>query len=633
MECILEGIYDANVSADPAILILPPEVIVSYPDSLIHRVTKPAQYTGAEWNSILKDWDKSEIRFVLAYPDLYEVGMSNLALMILYDILNRQHDVLAERAFAPWIDMEAAMRQAGIPLLSLESGHPLSEFDIVGFSLNYELTYTNVLNMLDLSGIPPLAAERGETHPLIIAGGGCALNPEPMSDFIDLFVLGEGEEVIMKLIENFKRWKREGGGRSDLLHQLATIPGIYVPSFYQTDYRPDGRIESVTPTSTYASKRVRRQIVAQLPPPPTKPIIPYIEVVHDRAMIEIQRGCNRGCRFCQAGMIYRPQRQRSPQEVIDAVGQLERNCGYSELSLLSLSTTDYPGIDEMVSSLSRTYKTPPLNLSLPSLRIDTFSLRLMELLSTGKKTSLTFAPEAGNERLRTAINKSISDEEIIDTLNTTLSKGWTNFKLYFLIGLPTETEQDIQSIPDLVQRISSLGNRVPPKLRINLATLIPKAHTPFQWVAQESESQVALKQREIKQQLRRSGVHISWSEPNASLIEAVMSRGDRKISKVIHKAWQSGCTFDAWNERFDYQKWSEAFAHAGLDPDFYAHRQRDVDEVLPWDHIDIGVSPDFLKQEYARTLRHEETPSCGPMQCNICGLEQQCPNVKDTTKL
>ncbi|MDY6834610.1 MAG: TIGR03960 family B12-binding radical SAM protein [Chloroflexota bacterium] len=628
-----EGNHDINADAYPAIFVLSLEVTVSYPDSLIHKVTKPAQYMGSEWNSILKDWATSEVRFVLAYPDLYEVGMSNLALMILYDILNRQDGVLAERAFAPWIDMEAAMRQAGIPLLSLESGHPLREFDIVGFSLNYELTYTNVLNMLDISGIPPLAAERGETHPLIIAGGGCALNPEPMSDFIDLFVLGEGEKVILELIKDYRLWKREGGSRIDLLHQLARIPGIYVPSLYQPDYLPDGRVERITPISTYASERVQRQTVAHLPPPPTKPIVPYMEAVHDRAMIEIQRGCNRGCRFCQAGMIYRPQRQRSPQEVIEAAGQLERNCGYSELSLLSLSTTDYPGIDDMVSSLSRTYRTPPLALSLPSLRIDALSIRLMDLLSIGKKTSLTFAPEAGNERLRTALNKSIYDDEIIDTLNTALRKGWSNFKLYFLIGLPTETEQDIQSIPDIIRRINSLGNRVQPKLRINLATLIPKAHTPFQWLAQESEEQLGPKQREIKQQLRRSGVHISWSEPKTSLIEAVMSRGDRKIGKVIYKAWQSGCTFDAWNERFDYQKWEDAFTHTGLDPDFYANRQRDIDEVLPWDHIDIGVSSGFLKQEYTRTLRHEETPSCGPMQCNICGLEQQCPNVKQTIRL
>nr|MBC8477042.1 TIGR03960 family B12-binding radical SAM protein [Dehalococcoidia bacterium] len=428
-------------------------------DDILLKVTRPGRYTGGEWNSTVKDWDSTPIKIALSYPDVYEIGMSNIALPILYDLFNRQPDVLAERTFAPWVDMEAAMREKDIPLFSLESRRPLRDFNIIGFSLGYELTYTNVLNMLDLAHIPVLAAEREESHPLVIAGGSCVLNPEPMADFIDLFVIGDGEEVTLEFLDVYREWKKAGGTRkSDFLRQAAAIPGIYVPGLYDVEYQADGRLESFTPNVPEANPRIQRRIITRLPPPVTSPVVPYIEVVHDRGAIEIQRGCSRGCRFCQAGIIYRPVRERPREEVLTTAAEIIGHCGYDVISLVSLSSSDYAGIDELVAGLAAQH--PNLALSLPSLRISRLSVRLMGALPARSRTGLTFAPEAGSERLRRVINKNIPEDELLETAATAFERGWTGMKLYFMLGLPTETAEDVDEIVRLVGKIRTAGKQV-----------------------------------------------------------------------------------------------------------------------------------------------------------------------------
>ena len=596
---------------------------MAYPDEILYKVTRPARYTGGEWNSIVKDWEKTALKFALAYPDVYEVGMSNMALPILYEILNSQPDVLAERTFAPWVDMEAALRAAGTPLLSLESKQPLKDFDVVGFSLDYELTYTNVLNILELGQIPVLAAERGDSHPIVIAGGSCCLNPEPMADFIDLFVIGDGEEALVELLDIFREWKKNKAPRKELLKQAAAVPGVYVPAFYKAEYGPDGMFQSITPTEDGAKPIIQRRIADKLPPPVTHPAVPYIEIVHDRGAVEIQRGCTLGCRFCQAGILYRPLRQRPQAEVVRAVGELIANCGYDEVSLVSLSTSDYPKIEELVASLARQYKN--LALSLPSLHIDSFSLKLLESLPARRKTGLTFAPEAGSDRLRRTINKGTTEEKILATAEAAFTRGWRSLKLYFMLGLPTETMEDIEEIVQLVAKIRATGKGTKggmPQVRISLSTFIPKPHTPFQWVAQDSEEQLNAKHEVLKAGLRRKGSRLSWRDPEVSLLEAALSRGDRRLGKVIYDAWKSGSNFDAWDERLNYRNWLDAFAKSGLEPAFYARRERSLDEALPWAHIDPGVTLEFLKREYQRAFKSEETPDCHYNPCNACGLER-----------
>ena len=597
-------------------------------NEMLHQVTRPGRYTGGEWNSIAKDWDKTDIRMALAYPDAYEIGMSNMAVPILYELLNSQPDVLAERVYAPWIDMEAAMRQRRIPLFSLETRHPLKDFDIIGFSLGYELTYTNVLDMLDLAQLPVLAAERNDSHPLIIAGGSCCLNPEPLADFIDVFVIGDGEEVSLEFLDIYRNWKGQSASKKHLLHQLASIPGIYVPSLYHVAYQPDGLPKSITPIAAEAKPRIERRLIDKLPLPPTRPVVPYLEVIHDRGAIEIQRGCSRGCRFCQAGMIYRPVRERPQEEVLKAAGELIANCGYDEVSLVSLNTSDYAGIDSLVKSLSQQY--PHLALSLPSLRLDNFSVGLVGSLPTRSRTGLTFAPEAGSERLRRAINKNLAEDSLLETAATAFERGWTSLKLYFMVGLPTETLEDIESIVRLVEKVRSAGKKASgkkPLVRISVSTFVPKPHTPFQWTAQENEPGLNAK-HEILKGLHHKGTKLSWQDPKLSLLEAALSRGDRRLGRVIYRAWELGCKFDAWTEHFNYEKWLRAFTDAGLEPGFYAHRERSLDEVLPWSHIDAGVTDAFLKQEYQRAQHGKETPDCRHHACNVCGLQQKYPDCQ-----
>ncbi len=603
-------------------------------DDILLKVTRPGRYTGGEWNSIVKDWDTTPIKIALSYPDIYEIGMSNIALPILYDLFNRQPDVLAERVFAPWVDMEAVMRERDIPLFSLESRRPLKDFDIIGFSLGYELTYTNVLNMLDLAQIPVLAAERGQDHPLIIAGGGCVLNPEPMADFFDLFVIGDGEEVALELLDSYREWKKAGGARkSDFRQRAATIPGIYIPSLYHAEYQPDGLLKSLTPTMPEAKPRIQRRIVAKLPPPVTNQVVPYIEVIHDRGAIEIQRGCNRGCRFCQAGIIYRPVRERSKQEVLKAAGEIVGRCGYDVISLVSLSTSDYAGIDGLITSLAAQH--PDVALSLPSLRISRFSVRLMGSLPARSRTGLTFAPEAGSDRLRRIINKNITEEELLETAAVAFERGWTGLKLYFMLGLPTETDEDVAEIIRLVEKIRSLGKQTSgkvPSLRVSAATFVPKPHTPFQWVAQEDEKQLNARHEILRHGLRRLGTKLSWQDPKTSLLEAAISRGDRRLGTVIYHAWKLGAKFDAWNEHFNYERWRCAFAESELEPTFYAQRERAFGERLPWAHIDPGVSTAFLRKEYRSAIEGKETLDCRYDDCNSCGLQRWHPDCKQKHK-
>ncbi|MEA3406732.1 MAG: TIGR03960 family B12-binding radical SAM protein [Chloroflexota bacterium] len=588
-------------------------------------VQKPSRYTGGEWNSVTKEWDDKRLKLALAYPDTYEIGMSNLGLGILYDRVNGREEFLAERVFAPWVDMEEALREADVPLFSLETRHPLNAFDVIGFSLQYELTYTNILNMLDLGRVPLFAKERTCKEPLVIAGGSGTYNPAPVAEFFDLFVIGEGEEVLLELLKAMGDWQnstRVDKSRRALLKHLTSIQGIYVPAFYETSYNPDGTVSSITPKEQGIPPRVCKRIVPELGPIPKEPIVPSMRVIHDRAAIEIQRGCGHGCRFCQAGMIYRPVRWRTGDEILQAIDETVANTGYNEVGLASLSSSDHPDIAQIICEAQRRHRDKTLTISLPSLRMDSFSVELAKMVQETRRTGLTFAPEAGTQRLRDVINKGITKEDIFQTTEAAFENGWDRIKLYFMIGLPTETDEDVQGIVDIVQRIRSQGKRIRNRrvhVNLSIATFVPKAHTPFQWVSLASRQVIERRQQILMDNLRFRGVHLSWSDWDETWLEAILSTGDERLGAVVHRAWRSGARFDAWNEHFQPERWREAFAQEGLDPDFYVSRPRARDEILPWDIIDVGVRRQFLWHEYQRALKEKTTPGCS-QSCQHCGI-------------
>lgn len=598
--------------------------------AILSRVTKPARYTGQEWNSIVKAPESVEASFVLAFPDVYEVGLSNLGFKILYHILNSRSGVAVERAYAPWVDMEAEMRRAAVPLCTVESFRPLAEFDAVGFTLQYEMSYTNILNMLDLAGIPVLAAERGDEHPLIMAGGPCAFNAEPLADFVDFFILGEAEEAIVDVAEAVAAWKKAGKprGKTGILEKVAAIGGVYVPAFYDVAYHGDGTVKAVAPNHAAARPTVTKRIVKDLDeaPFPTEPVVPYLDIVHDRIMLELFRGCTRGCRFCQAGVIYRPVRERRPETLLKLAQELVDSTGYSEMSLTSLSSADYSCLHDTVRQLIDRFKDQGVSVSLPSLRIDSFSIQLAQEVQQVRKSGLTFAPEAGTQRLRDVINKGVTERDLEEAVGAAFKAGWSTVKLYFMIGLPTETDEDVAGIAKLAYKVldlyKSVTGRRGAKVTVSVSSFVPKPHTSFQWYGQNSIEELERKQRLLKSLLRDRSISFSWHDAPVSFLEAVFARGDRKVGKALLAAWRRGARFDGWSEHFRYDFWLEAFAETGIDPHFYAGRERAATELLPWDHLSAGVDKTFLAREYQRALAGDSTADCRRDQCSACGVCQ-----------
>jgi radical SAM family uncharacterized protein len=595
-------------------------------ERILPGVRRPARYVGGEVNAVRKDWEITPTRVCLAFPDVYDLGMSNLGLQVLYDILNCLEGVLAERTYAPWPDMAAAMRKAGIPLYSLETFHALDDFDILGFSLPSEVLYTNFLEMLDLAGLPVLAAEREECHPLVIAGGHATFNPEPLAEFVDAFVIGDGEEAVVDVVRTYRRTKERG--REAQLAALAQLPGVYVPSFYDVSYNPDGTVARVEPNRPQVPRAVLRRIVSVLPPPPTRQLVPNTSVTHDKAGIEIQRGCTRGCRFCHAGIITRPVRERSQAEILEAVDRILEQTGYEEISLLSLSSADYSHIDELVEALMERHADQHLSISLPSLRIESFSVALADGLSHGRRTGFTFAPEAATERLREMINKPILTGEMLEVARQVFRRGWRTVKLYFMIGLPGEETADVQALADLARAVRAEGRKVHGRrtqVNVSVSTFVPKPHTPFQWAPLAPLEEIRAKQQILQKRLRGGGLKLSWNEPRMTLIEAILSRGDRRLAPVVLAAWKRGARFDGWDEWFDYGAWAAAFAEVEVrdiwssDPTFYAHRERTQDEVFPWDHITTGVRKAHLWREWQMSQQARAVPDCRE-QCYSCGI-------------
>ncbi len=598
---------------------------------ILPRVQKPGRYVGGEYNQVIKDWAVIKTKVALVFPDIYDIGIPNLGIAILYDQINQRPDTLAERAYVPWVDMELEMRKAKIPLYSLESTQPLKSFDIIGISLPYESLYTNVLNALDLAGIPLFSSERDDTHPLVIAGGHACFNPEPMSPFIDAFVIGEGEEIIHEIIDCYQQWKSQDLPRAKLLESLTKITGIYVPQFYEVKYHQDGKIEQITPLIKTAQVPVYKRIVPKLPPPVTRFLVPSIDVVQDRIAIEIMRGCSRGCRFCQAGIITRPVRERSVDEILNAIELAIQNTGYEDIALLSLSSSDYTQIRELVKAVRDQLNGRHLTLSLPSLRIESFSVELMEELRCLRPGGgFTLAPEAASERMRQIINKPVSTDQLLQTTREIFLHGWSTVKLYFMIGHPSETVEDVQAIIQVCKDVLREGRKIVggrAKVNVGISTFIPKPHTPFQWTSCDQVDHIEKKQSLLKNELRSSGFKLTWVDPQATLFEAWLSRGDRRLGEVIYTAWKNGAKFDAWQDHFHFDLWLSAFAQAGIDPYFYSHRKREVDEILPWQHISSGVRASYLEKDYQLSLDGVTREDCS-LHCHACGILPQFSDLQ-----
>lgn len=589
-------------------------------------VQKPGRYTGGELNSIVKDKSKIDIRYAFCFPDTYEIGMSHLGMKILYSLVNARDDAWCERVFAPDVDMEQIMRDNGIPLYALESGEAIKDFDLIGFTMQYELSYTNVLNMLDLAGLPVRSRDRKDLTPIVIAGGACVCNAEPMAEFFDITLPGDGEEVTNELIDLLKEYKAKGATKQEFLEAAAQIKGVYVPSLYEVEYNDDCTVKSITPTHG-APEKVEKRNVADLDKmfAPTEFVVPFLEVVHDRTTVEIFRGCIRGCRFCQAGFLNRPLREKSPEVVEAQCRSICEKTGYDEISLCSLSTSDYRGLEKLITDMLPWTVENKINISLPSLRADNFPKELMEQLNAVRRSGLTFAPEAGTQRLRDVINKNITEEEVLSTARQAFAGGWTAVKLYFMIGLPTETEDDIRGIADLAQAVVDefYHNENKPKgkgvnVSVSVASLVPKPFTPFQWEPQDRPDTLIEKQNFLISCVKTRKVSVSRHVPWTSFLEGVFARGDRRLCKVIETAWRKGCKFDSWEEHLDREKWMDSFAENGIDPFFYTARKRSFDEVLPWDHMDYGVTKKFLIRENEKAHRGETTASCRE-KCAGCG--------------
>lgn len=596
---------------------------------ILPLVQKPGRYTGGELNSVVKDKSKVDLRYAFCFPDSYEIGMSHLGIKILYSLSNARDDVWCERVFAPWHDMEKEMRERNIPLYALESGDPLSEFDMIGFTLQYELSYTNVLNMLDLAGIPIRSSDRESLTPIVVGGGPCACNPEPMADFFDLFMLGDGEDVTNEVIDLLIACKKEGASKKEFLSRAAKIGGVYVPSLYDVTYNDDGTIKEVV-AKDGAPDKVTKRVVKDLDSVhyPDKFVVPFVDVVHDRVVHEILRGCIRGCRFCQAGFIYRPIREKSPDTINEQCKMLCESTGYDEISLSSLSTSDYTHLEELMGKLLSWTEDYKVNIALPSLRVDNFSEKLMEHLKKVRRSGLTFAPEAGTQRLRDAINKNVTEEEMLRTARNAFSGGWTSVKLYFMLGLPTETYDDVAGIAELAQKVVGefYNNPDRPKgkgvqVNISVASFVPKPFTPFQWASQDTIEELINKQNHLLSSVKTKKISVSYHKVNISFLEGVFARGDRRLCDVVEYAWKNGCKFDSWDDSFLFDVWLDAFDKCGIDPLFYTSRKREYSEILPWDHLDYGIRKQFLIDENEKALAATTTPHCR-IKCAGCGTNR-----------